>query len=284
MKKIITCFLLIVFLYFLIYLSLSKIELNKSNENFVNGLLKNSNYYLYPNKSNSNIVYNFINYINNIELNRPISIVEKKFYKSNSNIEFGYIQNDIVSTPKVFIYSTHYNESYIDDKTVIDASYLLQSKLNEIGIISIVSQRSVKDYLKYNDLTFKDSYKATRSFVIDALEEYDSLELIIDLHRDATSKENSTSSLDGTDYAKLMFVMNENYSNITLADKLNDIILSKKNITRGIYHKKIDNFNQDLSDNVLLIEVGGNYNNFTEVENSISILALSIKELINEKN
>ena len=285
MKKIIAYLLFIVCVYNVTYLLFGKIELNKSNSEFVNNLLRSSNYYLYPNKTSNNLFYNFINFINNIQLNKPITIVEKNFYRtSNYNIEFGYIQNNIVDKPKVFIYTTHYNEKYIDDKTVVEASYLLQSKLNELGIMTIVSERSVEDYLNSNNLTYKDSYLATRQFVIDTLEEYDSLELIIDLHRDAVPKERTITSIDGVNYAKLMFVMNENYPNIELANKLNNIVLSKANITRGVYHKKIDNFNQDLSSNVILIEMGGNYNTFEEVEKSTAILAESIKELIDEES
>lgn len=285
MKKIIACLLFIVCLYFSMYMLFNKIELKNSNEEFVNNLLTSSNYYLYSKKTKTNYFYNFINFINNIELSKPITIVEKNFYRtSNINIEFGYVQNNIVDKPKVFIYTTHYNEGYIDDKTIVEAAYLLQSKLNELGVMTIVSERSVLEYLNNNNLTYKDSYKATRQFVTDALNEYDSLELIIDLHRDAVSKETSTTSIDGVDYAKLMFVMNENYQNIKLANKLNDIVLSKANITRGVYHKKIDSFNQDLSTNVILIEMGGNYNNFDEVEKSTAILADSIKELINEES
>lgn len=285
MKKIITYLLLIIALYFSIYLLLGKVELKNSNEDFINNLLKTSNYYLYPNKTKNSYLVNFINYLNNINLNKPITIVERNFYKtSNYNLEFGYIQNNIVDKPKVYIYSTHENEKYIDDKTVLEASHLLQAKLNELGVMTIVNEKSVSDYLNKNGLKFKDSYKATREFLKTALNEYDSLELIIDLHRDATSKENSTVSINGVDYAKIMFVMNENYPNIKLAEKINDLILKKQNITRGVYHKKVDNFNQDLSTNVILVEMGGNYNTFSEVEVSINTLASSIKEFIDEKN
>jgi len=284
MKKIIAYLLSIVFLYFIIYMSFSKMELKKANNSFVNNLFRTANYYLYPYEMDNKYFYSFINFINNIKLNQPLSIVEKTFYRtSNYNIEFGYIQNDIVSKPKVFIYTTHYNEGYIDNKTILEAAYLLQTKLNELGVMTIVSERSVIDYLNNNNLTYKDSYLATREFVKDALDEYDTLELIIDLHRDAVSRETSTASVDGVDYAKIMFVMNENYPNVELANKLNDIVLSKASITRGIYPKRVDNFNQDLSNNVILIEMGGNYNNFSEVENSTNILAESIKELINEE-
>ena len=78
--------------------------------------------------------------------------------------------------------------------------------------------------------------------------------------------------------------MNENYPNVEIANELNNIVLSKANITRDVYYKKVDNFNQDLSNNVILIEMGGNYNTFEEVENSTAILAESIKELIDGKS
>lgn len=285
MKKILYFIIFVVFIYFIIYLLFSKLELKKSNPDFVNTLLKSSNNYLSSDEIKINYLSSFINLINNIELNKPLTIVEKKFYRtSNYNIEFGYIQNNIVDKPKVFIYSTHPNEQFADGKTILEASHLLQTKLNELGIMTIVSERSVDDYLKNNNLDFNDSYQATRQFLKDALNEYDSLELIIDLHRDGTTKQVSTANIDEINYAKIMFVMDKRYPNIEFAKKLNTIISSKKNITRGIYDKRNYHFNQDLNDKVILIEMGGNQNTFDEVELSTAILADSIKELINEES
>ena len=221
-----------------------------------------------------------------------ISIIDKVFaYEKNIETEqvFSYIQNNIVSNPRVYIYSTHQNEKYLGEKlenyeidnTVVLASIILQEKLNSLGIETIVEERSVSNYLNENNLSFVDSYLATRSFLNDKLSKYD-FDLIIDLHRDATSKEKTTVSIDGKDYAKIMFVQNVNYKdNIALANKLNDILTSQySNISRGIYNKYVDNFNQDLSNNVILIELGGNYNTIDEVLNSIDVLANSIKELL----
>ncbi|MBE6149409.1 MAG: hypothetical protein E7170_01635 [Firmicutes bacterium] len=284
MKKKLIVVIMFILLYIFITPYFKNYELKKPNNDFVNRMLKKSNYYFYPNDINGNWFSSFINFINNIDINKPLTIVEKKFYRtSNINIEFGYIQNDIVDKPKVFIYSTHPNEKFSDGKTIIEASHLLQTKLNELGVMTIVSERSVDDYLANNNLDFNDSYQATRQFLKDALNEYDSLELIIDLHRDGTTKEISTATIDGKDYAKIMFVMDKRLTNIEFAKKLDNIILSKANITRGIYDKRNYHFNQDLNDKVVLIEMGGNNNNFSEVENSIDILAQSIKELIDEK-
>ena len=134
-------------------------------------------------------------------------------------------------------------------------------------------------------MSYEKSYLATRSFLKDKLNEYE-FDLIIDLHRDAVSKDKTTTTIDGKDYAKVMFVANVNYKdNIALANKLNDIINNKfESLSRGIYNKYVDNFNQDLNKNVLLLELGGNYNTIDEVLNTIDALALSIKELLYEGN
>ena len=281
--------LLIVFLIIIINFFIKDLKLN-SNEKFIKNMLTRSNYFFVDDVQDEKLFSNFN--IFNLDLNQPISIIDKVFaYEKNIENEqvFSYIQNSIVSNPRVYIYSTHQNEKYLGEKlenyeidnTVVLASIILQEKLNSLGIETIVEERSVSNYLNENNLSFIDSYLATRSFLNDKLSKYD-FDLIIDLHRDATSKEKTTVSIDGKDYAKIMFVQNVNYKdNIALANKLNDILTSQySNISRGIYNKYVDNFNQDLSNNVVLIELGGNYNTIDEVLNSIDVLANSIKELL----
>ena len=285
MKKKLIVVVILILLYVSAFTFFKDYELKRPNNDFVNRMLKKSNYYFYPNDIEFKFFPRFLNLINNIDINKPLTIVEKKFYRtSNVNIEFGYIQNNIVDKPKVFIYSTHDTEKYSDGKSVLEASALLQTKLNELGIMTIVSEKRVVEYLNANNLEYEDAYTVTREVVKDAISKYDSLELIIDLHRDAVPADVSKTTVDGKDYAKIMFVMDKRLTNIEFAKKLNNIILSKKNITRGIYDKRNYHFNQDLNDKVVLIEMGGNNNNFSEVENSIDILAQSIKELIDEKN
>ncbi len=281
--------LLIVILILVINFFIKDLKLN-SNEKFIKNMLTNSNYFFIDEDQKNNLFSNFN--IFNLDLKQPISIIDKIFaYEKNieSDQVFSYIQNNVVSNPRVYIYSTHQSEKYSGDKlegyeldnTVVLASIILQEKLNSLGIETLVEERSVSNYLNENNLDFVDSYKATRSFLNDKLSKYD-FDLIIDLHRDAVSKEKTTTSIDGKDYAKIMFVQNVNYkNNIALANKLNDILTNNySTISRGIYNKYVDNFNQDLSDNVLLIEIGGNYNTMNEVSNSIEVLANSIKELL----
>ena len=267
---IIICILFLVVNFFL-----KKIELN-SNELFVKKLLQKSNYYLINENLDTNLTYKLFKF----DLKNPITIMDRVFAYEKDIQTFAYIQNNLVDNPKVYIYSTHPNEKYIDN-TISYASLILQEKLNSLQVETIVEERSVVDYLEDNNLEFDDSYKATREFLSDKLKIYD-FDLIIDLHRDAVN--NTTIKINNEEYAKIMFVQNVNYKdNITLANKLNDILNEKyPGITRGIYNKYVDNFNQDLNNNVLLIELGGNTNTFEQVNNSIDALAYSIKELLNE--
>lgn len=269
-------FLIIICILFLVVnFLLKKIELN-SNELFVKRLLQKSNYYLINENLDTNLTYKLFKF----DLKNPITIMDKVFAYEKDIQTFAYIQNNFVDNPKVYIYSTHPNEKYIDN-TISYASLILQEKLNSLQVETIVEERSVVDYLEDNNLEFDDSYKATREFLSDKLKTYD-FDLIIDLHRDAVN--NTTVKINNKEYAKIMFVQNVNYKdNITLANKLNDILNEKyPGITRGIYNKYVDNFNQDLNNNVLLIELGGNTNTFEQVNNSIDALAYSIKELLNE--
>ena len=269
-------FLIIIFILFLVVnFLLKKIELN-SNELFVKKLLQKSNYYLINENLDTNLTYKLFKF----DLKNPITIMDKVFAYEKDIQTFAYIQNNFVDNPKVYIYSTHPNEKYIDN-TISYASLILQEKLNSLQVETIVEERSVVEYLEDNNLEFDDSYKATREFLSDKLKIYD-FDLIIDLHRDAVN--NTTVKINNKEYAKIMFVQNVNYKdNITLANKLNDILNEKyPGITRGIYNKYVDNFNQDLNNNVLLIELGGNTNTFEQVNNSIDALAYSIKELLNE--
>ena len=283
--------LFLIILVFLVNYFFKDINLN-SNVDFVNNLFQRSNYHLLPNEQETNFFGEFMKIVNRIELKEPITIIDKVFaYNSEETNEqaFSYMQNNVVTNPRVYIYSTHPEEKYVGDRlngyeldnTVVLASLLLQEKLNEMGIMTIVEERSASEYIKDNNLSYDQSYQATRTFLKEKLDNNE-FDLIIDLHRDAIAKDKTTTQIADKSYAKVMFVVNVNYKdNIALANDLNNIIEEKyPSLSRGLYKKYIDTFNQDLADNVLLLELGGNYNTMDEVINSIDAVANSIKELL----
>ncbi|MDD5979900.1 MAG: stage II sporulation protein P [bacterium] len=198
-------------------------------------------------------------------------------------------------SPLVYIYNTHDKENYVNPDysiynincNVKTASYILQDKLKEYNINSIVEERSPTNEVSKNKLDYKYTYSYSRTYLEEAIKNYPSVKIFIDLHRDGVKKEVSTAVINGTSYAKLMFFLGLGHENSKDNQKLvNDLenIIKKdyKEILRNTFIRENDSYNQDLSPNSFLIEVGGNYNTIEEVYNSLDVLAYAIKTYLEE--
>ena len=203
------------------------------------------------------------------------------------------------SEPFIYIYNTHQTEGYskvgISEydivPTVLFASYYLREQLNDFGLPTLVETTELAEILRLNQWSYSHSYDASRYLILEAKKEHPSIQYFIDIHRDAISYESSTTESNGQKYAKVLFVVGKehpNYEqNLKLATALNEKLKLKINsITRGVIGKEGKNvngiYNQDISPNSLLIEVGGQYNNIAEVTNTMQLLARVLKEYIEE--
>ena len=215
------------------------------------------------------------------------------YIEDTTNISYDY--------PIVYIYNTHqleeYNSNMIYDYSikpnVMIASYILKEKLAEYDIPSVVETGNIKEYLNSNNLKYSYSYEASRYFINKANSEYKTLKYYIDLHRDSALKDKTLLELNGKNYARCMFVVgleHENYQeNLDLALKLNNIIEQKyPDLSRGVLRKKGPNvngiYNQDLSPNSVLIEVGGVENTIDEVYNTIEVIAETLNTYLKGEN
>lgn len=208
-------------------------------------------------------------------------------------------ESNNVTEPIIYIYNTHdeekYEHNYINSYNISPnvklASYYLQEQLKNEGIISIVEDRSIAKLLKENDWIYSRSYDASRIYLEDIKQRYPSIKYFIDLHRDSSVKEKTTTTYEGKDYAKILFIIGleqDNYeANLEITNRLNEILKSNvPTISRGIYKKSGPGvngiYNQDFDSNCILIEMGGQYNNIIEVSNTIELLAKSLKTLLEE--
>ena len=171
------------------------------------------------------------------------------------------------------------------------AGYLLKEKLDKLGVPTIIEESNISEFLRINNWNYNASYKASRFYLLDTMEKHPSIKLFIDLHRDSLSKNSSTVTINNKKYAKVLFVVGKEHNNylknLNLANKLNNMIkLKYPTLTRGIIQKEGSGvngiYNQDLSSNIILLELGGNENTITEVLNTIEIISTIIKEYINE--
>lgn len=220
--------------------------------------------------------------------------------KENNEIVFKETKNTNQRSPTVYIYNTHQTESYLYDKVnnynldynVMFASYILKEYLNDYNILSFVESASIKKVLNENNLIYKDSYKASRILLEESIINYPTLKYFIDLHRDSSVYEKTTCVIDNKSYAKILFVLgleNKNYlENEKMINSLNERLIKVNScLSRGITKKSgvgVDGvYNQDFNSNAILIELGGQYNTITEVNNTLKIFAKVLAEYILEE-
>lgn len=181
--------------------------------------------------------------------------------------------------PTVLILHSHTCESYENTEGYIPSgSYRTRDEnYNMVSIgkhlaqclesrgIGVIHDTTVHDYPSYND-----AYKLSRETAQRYLEQYPTICLVLDIHRDAYEDSSgkqlsSTVSIDGVTSSKLMIVAGTNgydeghphwRENLSVAVKLHAVLeKSYPGLCRSLAIRS-SAFNQDLSPGALLIEVG----------------------------
>lgn len=199
--------------------------------------------------------------------------------------------------PTVLIVHTHTTESYTrvdepytesaawrtadEDYNMVAIGEIVKHILEENGI-PVIHDRELHDYPSYNG-----SYTRTRRVIQDYVNQYPSIQLILDLHRDAagegSNQMRTSATVDGEPSAQLMLVMGTNYDsypeNLSLALKLHAQLEQQcPGITRPL-QLRAARFNQDLCPGSLLVEVGAAGNTHPEARRAAEQLAEAIVAL-----
>ncbi len=201
--------------------------------------------------------------------------------------------------PIVYIYNSHQEEKYESPylgaydiaTTVLMGSKMLKEYLEDEGVGAYVEEENITNMIHALNLKYKDSYAVSRMLLERRKSEIKTLKYFIDFHRDSSIYSKTTTTIDGKSYAKLLLVVgleHENYKiNLEKATKLSEKIKAfNEDLFRGITKKSGAGvngiYNQDFDPNTLLIEVGGQYNNISEINNTLKVLAKLLKEFIEE--
>lgn len=275
-----------VFVFFFSYIFvISYLKKHKTNKSYL------SSKYNYTNINYINVINNKINNT----LKNPENMLDKSIKYTFNNINITTNKNNKktglnYNNPEVYLYNTHQTEQYVD-YNVFEATTYLKEELNNLGINTIKEEKNMSIFLDNNNLKYYNSYKASLSYMKDAIKNNNSLKYFFDIHRDSVSKDRVTITYNNKNYAKLLFIIgteNNNYKlNLVETKKLNDIANEiVPNISRGIYEKSGKGvngvYNQDISKYVFLIEIGSNYSTKEEVNNTIQVLSNAIKKYIGE--
>ncbi|MBQ6494773.1 MAG: stage II sporulation protein P, partial [Bacilli bacterium] len=204
-----------------------------------------------------------------------------------------------IDNPIIYLYNSHQLENYSNESldiygitpNVLMASYLLKEKLNSMNIPTIVEEANMSEILEKNNWNYSYSYNASRELLTEKISKYKTLKYFIDIHRDSITKNYSTIKIDDKSYAKVLFVIGLDHNNwepnFNLATKFNNIIEKKyPGLSKGIMKKTGMNvngiYNQDVSPNCILIEIGGVDNTIEEVFNTTNVIAETISTIIKE--
>lgn len=213
-------------------------------------------------------------------------------------------ENDTVKTPSnttgdrkvVYVYFSHNRESFLPYlKGVTDPNLAFHSQLNvtnigdklkeeleKHGVGTVVDKTDIQANLNNKGLSYAQSYQESRAVVAAAITNNRDLNYLIDIHRDARRKKDTTIEMNGKSYAKLAFIVggeHANYEkNLAFANNLQEMLDQKyKGLSRGTFTKAgagtNGKFNQDLSERAILVEFGGVDNTFEELNNSAAVLA-----------
>ncbi len=189
-----------------------------------------------------------------------------------------------INEPLIYIYNTHQQEQYdagnLKDynivPTVLTASYIMEEAFKKNKIPVVVEETDIIKEMKKRKYSYSKTYSISRELIKKNSKDYPSIKYFFDIHRDSVSRKVSTIEIDDKMYARPMFVIgmnNKNYKkNLELMQKLETKLDEKyPNLSRGIY-KRNEIYNQDLSPNAILIEVGGISNSIEEVYNTCYVL------------
>ena len=318
-KKKIKYILLVMVIYLMFaYTFYNSFKNNKQimNKEFINFILNNGNANFQNEYKLPKVINKTINYLLKIDITKPDTLLNQSIIGYNNNDqeeddykdleklkEISYYIEDPnkvdINNPLIYIYNSHQLENYNNDNlqiygitpNVLMASYLLKEKLNNLGLSTIVEDTNLTEFLTLNNWDYSNSYKASRIFMLDKKNTYNTLKYYIDIHRDSVNKKLTTVNINNKNYARILFVVgleHQNYQkNLDFATEINSLFDKQyPGLSRGIYKKEGEGvngiYNQDISENVMLIELGGVDNNIDEVLNTINAISDILSKYIGE--
>lgn len=169
----------------------------------------------------------------------------------------------------------------------------LKDDLSQVGAAVDINYQNAATLLQKKGWTTNQAYDASRPIVQDALNSGKSYQLILDIHRDSARKNITTVQINNKSYARIAIIVGtaepHANQNKALAQKLNHFLeKSYPGISRGVFSKGKSEgngvYNQDLSTQAILLEIGGVDNNKSELQNTCKALAKVLTQYVQTGN
>ena len=202
----------------------------------------------------------------------------------------------------VLIYHTHNRESWIPElekptdnpnDAKVNITMVGKHLRDQLEKHGVGAKHSNKDYAStVKGYSWNYSYKYSGETVKEAMSDNEHLEYFLDIHRDSAQRENSTVEIKGKSYAQVYFIIghrNPNWKqNEAFAAEIHELLEERyPGLSRGVWGKDASTgnaeYNQSLSPNSIVVEIGGVENTLEENYRTAGVLAEIVSEIIHGK-
>lgn len=206
--------------------------------------------------------------------------------------------------PQILIYHSHSRETYSDspkgnyhsedkDHSVMSVGCLLTNQLSDLGW-GVIHSTTFHDSPTYNN-----SYSRSAETIKSVMNQYNDVDITIDLHRDGLNIPNEavknnihdkyTTTINGEKVAKFFFVVGARNDDVkkvqNLANGLTKYAKQKyPDLIMPVVLKPYGRFNQSICDNAILVEVGSNGTTTAEAQASAKYIAQILDGYFKEQN
>ena len=201
--------------------------------------------------------------------------------------------------PQILIFHTHGSEGYADSRegvtedTIIGAGALLAKELREVYGYNVIHETSVFDRKADGTDDRNNAYNNALPVISAILEQYPSIEVVIDLHRD--SGDARTVEINGVKTAKVMLFNGlcrtkdgpiTYYSNSNLQGNLAfslHLQVTGNELYPGLMHRiylKSYRYNMHLTEKYCLVELGTHKNTVAEAKAAMKPFAKTINAVL----
>lgn len=206
--------------------------------------------------------------------------------------------------PQILIYHSHSCETYSDspkgnyhsedkDHSVMSVGCLLTNQLSDLGW-GVIHSTTFHDSPTYNN-----SYSRSAETIKSVMNQYNDVDITIDLHRDGLNIPNEavknnihdkyTTTINGEKVAKFFFVVGARNDDVkkvqNLANGLTKYAKQKyPDLIMPVVLKPYGRFNQSICDNAILVEVGSNGTTTAEAQASAKYIAQILDGYFKEQN
>ncbi|HBI04964.1 MAG TPA: stage II sporulation protein P [Paenibacillaceae bacterium] len=231
-----------------------------------------------------------------VETTPPVEALQNQPVNEQTKVENPVEETFNTNGKKVvFIYNTHNRESWISEvpeasknvdlafhptKNMTLVSDHFARELEKNGIGAQVSKVDIFSKLQQKKLSYSLSYSESRKTVQEVMARNKDLTYFVDIHRDSLPRKNTTIHIDGVDYARVYFIIGMRNKNWTKNEQFalqihNELKKKLPGLSKGIYGKNSGNaeYNQSVSPNSILIEIGGPENTLEECQRTADVLA-----------